>query len=312
MKKKQRLQSIIFTFQWVYWLQILGLLILLIAPFLILFLFPRAVHAEAMFSIHGGLGDFQIKTKKTKDDQFQSVSKNSRRHVGLGLDLEKEGYPLRVSLQWTLFTTEEESEKWTIGPLHVNRLDIQGGTFDVHAFVTPYTYSSGKDTIRLKPFIGGGLGYKHFKLERKGLNEIMLTDPNAVQYFLGNQAIMAIGATPHIGFFLEIPKLEVECSLSLGWTFHAAKSNIDYHVFSKSDEVIHPVTIHTSGSSLIIGTQVVKSWESFSLALGYIWEKTQINDKPTPFDFDGDGMTDPFPEFEIIQTFGQISLKYLF
>lgn len=311
MIKKNRLQFIIFAIRWVYCLKILGLLILLAALTLSIFLYPRTVHAEAMLYINGGWGDFEI---KTKDDQIQSVSENTRRHTGFGMDLNKEGYPLRVSFQWSFFETEEETEKWTTGALHENGLDINGGTFDVQAFVTLYTYSAVKDRIRVKPFIGGGLGYKRFKFERKGLNENMLSDPNAIEYFLGNQAITTIGATPHIGFFLEIPKLELECTVNLGWTFHAAKSNVDYHVFSKSGEVIHPVTIYTSGSSLVTGIQLIKSWESFSLALGYIWEKTQINDKSGYFNSNVDGASEdyPFPEFEIVQTFGQISLKYLF
>lgn len=310
MRKSQRLKLIIFAIQWVYWLKILGLLILFATPSLLIFLSPRAVYADAMLSIHGGLGDCEI---KTKDNQYQSDSKNSRRHIGLGMDLEKEGYPLRVSFQWALFTTEEESEKWTIGPLHENRLDINGETFDVLGFVTLYNFSSGEDTIRLKPFIGGGLGYERFKFGRKGLNENILISPSENEFYIGNQAITTIGATPHVGFYMEIPKFELECSLSLGWRFLAVKSNIDYHDFSGNEEVI-PVNVHTSGSAFISGMKVVKSWESFSLSLGYIWEKTQIDDKYALFDSDGDGASEvfPFPEFEIIQTFGQISLKYLF
>lgn len=316
MNKKQRLQSTICAFKWVYWLKILGLFILFTTPFLLIFLSPRAVHSEAIFSVDGGLGDFQIKTKETKDAQFQSDSKNSRRHVSLGLDLEKEGYPLRVSLQWNLFTTEEEPEKWTIGPMHENRLNIQGETYGVQAFVTPYTYSSGKNRIRVKPFFGGGLGYKRFKFERKGLNEKIFIPPINGQYFLGNQAITAIGVTPYIGFFLDLPKFEVEFSLSLGWSFLAAESNLDYHDFSGDGEV-YPRNIHTSGSAFVTGIEIVKSWESFSIALAYIWEKTQIDDKllVEVTEFEGEPDTYKyfyFPEFQIAQTFAQMSLNYLF
>ena len=108
MKNKQRLQSIIFSIRRVYYLNILNLLILLAASSLLIFLSPRAVRAEAMLYIHGGLGDFEIKTNNHQD---QSISKNDRKHIGLGMDLEREGYPLRVSFQWSFFETEEESEE---------------------------------------------------------------------------------------------------------------------------------------------------------------------------------------------------------
>jgi hypothetical protein len=316
MIKRKKSQSIIFAILQINGFKTLGLLVLLTIPFVQLIspLSPRDVYADTMLNVHGGFGDFEI---KTTDDMIQSISKNNRRHLGIGMNLEKEGYPLKVSFKLGFFETEEETEKWTIGPLHENRLDINGGTFDVEAFVTPYTYSSSKDGIRIKPFLGGGLGYKRYKFERKGLKENMLTDPNAFQYFLGNQAVTTIGVTPHIGFSLELPRLGMECSLRLGWSFHAAKSNIDYHVFPEGNEPIHSYTIHTSGSSLVTGMQVFKRWESFSVALGFVWEKIRIYDKQIPYDVDGDGEIKEgegflFPEFEITQTFGQISINYLF
>lgn len=312
MIKNQRLLSFIFSIQWRYWLQIEALLILLALPFFFLFLSPRAIHADERLSIDGGLGNFQI---KAKHDQFQSDSKNTRRHISLGMDLEKDEYPLRISFQGTFFVTDEESEKWTSNTPHENRLNIHGVTMDVLAYVTPYTFSPSEVAFRIKPFIGGGLVYRRFKLERKGLKGSMIPLTTNVQYYLGNQSIIAIGAMPHIGFFLEIPKFEVECRLSLGWSFLAVKSNINYQaVFSGNDEIRYPFHIHSSGSSIVTGMQIVKRWESFSVALGFLWEKTQIDDKSSFF-YTSSGTTDvylPFPEFEIIQTIGQISLKYLF
>lgn len=308
------LRPIIFAVRCKYGFKISGLLILLTIIFLqsLFFLSPRVIHADTMLYIQGGFGDFEI---KTKDALVQSDSKNSRRHFGLGMDLEKEGYPLRVSFKWGFFETGEETEKWTVGPIHENRLEINGGTFDVQAFVTPYTYSSGKERIRVKPFFGGGLGYKRFKFERKGLNENIVTDPNIIQYISGNQAVTTIGITPHMGFFIELPKLETECSLVVGWSFLAVKANADYHDFSGGGDEIYPVNGHTSGSAIVTGIQIVKNWDSFSVALGYIWEKTRIADKPFLYDPDKDGKAEkdfPFHELEIVETFGQLSLSYLF
>lgn len=277
-------------------------------------LFPKVVHAEATFSIDGGLGNFQI---KAKNDQFRSESKNSRRHVSLGIDTEKDRYPMRFTFQGIFFSTDEKSENWishTTGSLHNIRLDAHGVTLDALAYYTPYTYSPDKDTFRLKPFIGGGLVYKRFKLDRKGLNGSKIPLTINDQYYFGNQSILAIGAMPHMGFFLEIPKFDVECSLSLGWTFLAVKSNIDYYVvFSGSNEIRYPFHIYTSGSSIVTGIQIMKNWESFTVGLGFLWEKTQIDDKNTFFytDVSGDVYL-PLPELEITETTGLIIFKYLF
>ena len=315
------MQAIIFTIRWAHWPRIWGLLLLLTAMSILILLFPRSVYSYTKLSIDGGLGNFEI---KTKDDKFISDSKNSRRNISLRIDFEKDEHPLRFSFRLGFFNTGEDSEKWTKALPHENRLQIHGENFDVLGFFTIYNFASSKGAIRLKPFIGGGLGYKRFKFERNGLDENIITPPAAGQYFLGNQDVTAIGATPHIGFLVEIPKFKLECNVIVGWSLLAVRSNVNYHYFSGSDEVMHSVIINTSGSSLVTGIQVVRSWESFSIVLGYIWEKTWIDDKllvkvkkiklpdESPYDTYNRYFYFPFPEFEMIQTIGQISLTYLF
>ena len=84
-------------------------------------------------------------------------------------------------------------------------------------------------------------------------------------------------------------------------------------VFSGGDAIRYPICIHTSGSSVLTGVQIVKSWESFSVSLGFMWEKMKIDDKAPYFYTDVSGDVHiPFPEFEIVQTVGQIGLTYLF
>jgi len=314
-KNQKQLTSSVFSNKWKFLLQILTLFIIILPMSIVqLCLYPKVVQSEALFYIDGGLGNFQI---KAKNDQFRSESENSRRHVSLGIDLEKDRYPMRFKFQGTFFSTDEKSEEWishTTGSLHNIRLDAHGVTLDALAYYTPYTYSPAEDMFHLKPFIGGGLVYKRFKLDRKGLNGSMIPLTSNDQYYFGNQSILAIGAMPHMGLFLEIPKFDVECSLSLGWQFLAVKSNSNYYVsFSGGNEIRYPFHIYTSGSSIVTDIQIMKNWESFTVGLGFLWEKTQIDDKNTYFytDVSGDVYL-PLPELEITETFGFISFKYLF
>jgi len=280
----------------------------------LILLSPLYLHAEELLSIHAGLGSLQV---RAKNDHFDSESKNTQRHVGLGLGFEKDRYPLRISIQGRYFSSDEESEDWasdTAGLMSHNQLDMHGATLDALACYMPYQFSLGGNKASLKPYIGGGLIYRRFKFQRQGFSGSMIPLTGSTQYYLGDQSIIAIGVMPHMGLFLEVPKSDWEVCFSIGWAFLAANSNINYQVsFSGSEAIRYPFQLDTSGSAIMGSITLKKGWESFFLSFGLKWERTEIDDKSIFFYSDGVGNVFlPFPEMEITQMIGDISISYLF
>jgi len=279
----------------------------------LILLLPFHIYAEELVSVHAGLGN--LKTRAS-NEHFDSESKSTQRHVGLGLEFEKDRYPLRISLQGLYFTTDEESEEWasdTSGSMPQDQLDIHGVTLDALAYYMPYQFSLGGNRISLKPFLGGGLVYRRFKLQRQGFSGNMITLTGTTRYYLGDQSILAIGAMPHIGLFLKVPKSDWEACFSVGWAFLAANSNINYQIsFSGSEKIRYPFQVDTSGNAMMSSITLKKGWESYFLSLRLIWEKTEIDDKSIFFYSDGTDVFLPFPEMEFTQMIGDISLSYLF
>lgn len=281
-----------------------------------LFFYSRPVKAQEI-SIKGGGGIVQINVNA---DQLSNCSKITRRHVGLGLDLKKEGHPLRLSFQGLFFTSNETSERWCqetlSNPSQENILDYQGLALDALAYYTFYKYAPQGSPVSLKPFIGGGLLYRRFILDRKQItgDMILLDTDGDIMYYLGKQSIFAIGAMPHIGVFIDIPKWGIDITLNLGWAFYALNSDTDYWIsYSGQEETIYPMRIHSSSHSILGRLQIIKRWDFFSVALGYEWEKTLIDDKSIPYyTTDTSQAYMPFPEFEIKQDIGQITFSYLF
>ena len=275
------------------------------------------IHAEEYVSIEGGAGNIQI---KTQNEQFYSDSKINVWHAGLGLDLEQEDYPLRIAFRGSYFSTDNETEKWisrSSGPLNENHLDVHGLILEAHGYYMPYSPSFLNGGLIFKPYLGGGLVCRRIKLDRGGFNGSMfplypLTSNMA--YYMGDQSIVEVGAMPSFGARLELPKSDLEFNLNLGWAFLGINSNVNYHLSCVgSEEYIYPYLVHTSGSRSMGKMELIKTWDSLSVEIGWQWEKTQINDKSILFF--SDGPTDyylPFPEYEITRTLGRITLKYLF
>lgn len=279
----------------------------------LILLSPLHIHAEELLSVHAGLGSLQF---RAKNEHFDSDSENTQRFVGLGLEFEKDRYPLRISLQGRYFITDGESEDWasdTVGLMSHNQLDLHGVTLDALACYMPYQFSLCGNRVSLKPYIGGGLVYRRFKLQRQGFSGSMIPLTGSTQYYLGDQSILAIGVMPHVGLFCEVPKSDWEVCFSIGWAFLAANSNINYQVsFSGSEEIRYPFQVDTSGSSMMSSITLKKGWESLFLSLGLTWERTEIDDKSIYFYSDGEDVFLSFPEMELTQIIGDIGLSYLF
>ncbi|MBN2373379.1 hypothetical protein JXL19_06315 [bacterium] len=248
-----------------------------------------------------------------------SCSKLTRRHIGLGLELEKEGYPLRVLFQGIFFKTGDKTERWQCwrdpDPLQENLLDMHGSRLDVLAYYEPYSYAPKDSFYSIRPFVGGGLIYRRYKFDRRYVKgEMIGFNNNDDGFYFGNQDILAIGAMPHIGFIFDMPKRTMDIRMNFGWAFFASNSNIDYIVsFIKNETIVYPMEIYNSGYSILCGMNILKKWETFSVSLGYEWEKTVIDDKniffystkTTPIYL-------PFPKFDIRQSIGKISINYPF
>ena len=279
------------------------------------------IHAQELVSVKVGAGNIQI---KTKNDQFHSDSKLDAWHAGLGLDLEKEEYPLRIVFRGSYFSTGDEVENWISpgsSPMNQSRLEAHGVALEAHGYFTGYSRSFRNGGLIFSPYLGGGLVARRLKLEREGFHGSMFPLYPLIsntQYYLGNQSIVEVGFLPSIGSKIEFPGWDLSVNLNLGWAFLGINSGINYHVsFAGSDAVIYPYLVHTSGSSFEGKIDVKKDWESFSVEIGWQWEKTEINDKSVFFFTSGTGPDRvdfylPFPEYEITQTLGKITLIYLF
>lgn len=291
--------------------------LLIILTFIaILFLsFPKNVPALTLF-LDSGIGSVQI---EAKNDQFMSCSKLTRRHIGLGLELEKEGYPLRVLFQGIFFKIGDKTERWRCrgeaNTSQENLLDAHGSRLDVLAYYTPYIYAPKDSFYSIKPFVGGGLIYRRYKFDREYIKGEMINFNNDDDgFYFGNQGILAIGAMPHIGFIFSMPKRSMDIRMNFGYACFASNSNIDYIIsFIKNEKIVYPMEIYNSGYSILCGLSIIQKWETFSVSLGYEWEKTLINDKDIFFySTKTTSVYLPFPKFNIRQSIGKISIYYPF
>ena len=104
-------------------------------------------------------------------------------------------------------------------------------------------------------------------LKRKDLIGHMIPLTTDTSYHFGDQSMIEIGAMPQIGFFLEVPKYDMEFRWGLGWNFLSVKSNIDYFVtYSGGDQVRYPFQVHSSGSSFESHVEFLKNWDAIAVA----------------------------------------------
>jgi len=276
----------------------------------------RNICAEDVFSVRAGFGDVGV---RMQDKQFHSDSHNTAYSMGLGVDLEKEGSPLRLSLRTNSLFTDKDVESWDSGSggiHHENQLDIHDVTLEVHGYRSVRTCSIRDNTINITPYMGGGLVYRRLKLEREWFRGTMFPLSFLVDtaYSLSDQCIVAIGGMPEAGVSVEFPQSGVECIVHIGWAFLAAKSDINYQVsIAGSGDARYSFRADTSGSWCMADMRIIKNVDSFSLMFGLAWERMTIDDESILL-FDtsiGDAFL-PFPKIEVTHAMVWIGLTYPF
>ena len=193
----------------------------------------------------------------------------------------------RVRVVWNERSSAgRKTERWTsgdLGLLQQNQMDSHGITMNALAYLTPYIYTIKTGSFSIKPYIGGGFVYRRFKIDRQGITGGKILLPGGdCKYYFSNQSILAIGAMPHIGFYIMDPKDEIEFRLGFGCAFLSANSNFDIIRFpfsSLEEGNLYPLKTDTSGHSYLVNLDFIKKWNSFSIGLGYEWEKIYIDDK---------------------------------
>lgn len=277
----------------------------------------RKICAEEVFFLGAGFGDVGI---RNRNEGFQSDSHNTAYSTGIGLDLDKEGSPLRLSFRFTYLIRDKDDESWDAasgGIHHENQLDIHGHTLEVHGYRMSRTCSLGEENaVNITPYLGGGLVYRRLKLEREsfrgtGFPLSFLVD---TAYSLDDQCIIAVGGMPEAGISVEFPRHGIECVVHLGWAFLAAKSDVNYRVsIAGTEDRRYTFRSDTSGSWYTANVRIIKSVDSLSLMLGIAWERMTIDDETILlFDTSSDDVYLPLPELEVTQTTAWIGLNYPF
>ncbi|MGA1794725.1 MAG: hypothetical protein ACMUIL_02600 [bacterium] len=277
----------------------------------------RNICAEEMFFLGAGFGDVGV---RNRNEGFMSDSHNTAYSVGLGIDLDKEGSPFRLSFRITYLITDKDDESWdsASGGIHQeNQSEVHGHTMEVHGYRMSRTCSLGEENaVNITPYLGGGLVYRRLKLERESFRGTKFPIPFLVDtaYSLDDQCIIAVGGMPEAGVSVEFPRYGVECEVHLGWAFLAAKSDINYQVaVGGTEEHRYTFRTDTSGSWYMANVRITKNVDSLSLMLGIDWERMTIDDESILlFDTSSGDAYVPLPELEVTQTTAWIGVNYPF
>ncbi len=271
------------------------------------------------FSINCGLGTVQI---KSNTDQLLSSSKSTIQQLGLNLDFEKKDFPILIYFNGVFFNTNESSEKWhkksSSSLLQENSLNTQGITLDALGYYLLYDFRYYNNSLSIRPFLGGGLVYRRYNLKRKNfIGDMIKLDisNNNNLFYLGGEDILSIGGMPYIGAFLSFPKKGMDIKMDFGYGFLSSRSNIDFQITSYfvKEKTIYPIETKTSSSYMLGRLQLLKNWESYSISIGYKWEKTIINNKNILlYDTGINKFYLPFPELETEQNISFLIFSYIF